>query len=138
MAHRGRLVVFLAIAGLLTAGAAAAQTGVKRVSAPRVRGVDGAVLYQAYCAACHGPAAQGDGPASRRLSAAVPDLTRIAARDGAYDSCHVLAHLQAKTAPPDTMANFHVIILGNYAGDHSAAQLAESNLARYVESLQSR
>jgi mono/diheme cytochrome c family protein len=44
----------------------------------------GAELYQRFCASCHGSAAMGDGPVSRSLNVAVPDLTRIASRYGEF------------------------------------------------------
>lgn len=42
----------------------------------------GAALYEAYCAACHGPGGQGDGRMAEVLRIAPPDLTQIAARAG--------------------------------------------------------
>jgi mono/diheme cytochrome c family protein len=42
----------------------------------------GAELYQRFCASCHGTAGAGDGPVSRSLAVAVPDLRRIAQRHG--------------------------------------------------------
>jgi mono/diheme cytochrome c family protein len=42
----------------------------------------GAQLYGRFCASCHGPAGQGDGPVGPTLKVVVPDLTRIAARNG--------------------------------------------------------
>lgn len=44
--------------------------------------LSGEELFGRFCAACHGPEARGDGPVARRLTAAVPDLTRIAERNG--------------------------------------------------------
>ena len=41
----------------------------------------GAEDYQQLCAACHGPAGQGDGPVAKVLSKPVPDLTGISARN---------------------------------------------------------
>ncbi len=38
--------------------------------------------YHGACAACHGPEAKGDGPMVDLISIPVPDLTRIAARNG--------------------------------------------------------
>jgi len=44
----------------------------------------GEELYVRFCASCHGSAAMGDGPVSRSLNVAVPDLTRIASRYGGF------------------------------------------------------
>jgi hypothetical protein len=42
----------------------------------------GPELYQVLCASCHGVKARGDGPVAKTLKPKVPDLTRIAARNG--------------------------------------------------------
>ena len=43
---------------------------------------DGAELYAEICAVCHGADATGNGPAVPALSTPVPDLTRLALRNG--------------------------------------------------------
>jgi mono/diheme cytochrome c family protein len=47
-----------------------------------IRSVDGADLYRAYCASCHGKNGKGDGPVAAALEATVPDLTMIAENNG--------------------------------------------------------
>ena len=42
----------------------------------------GKKTYIWYCASCHGPAAQGDGPAASMLKTPPPDLTTLARRHG--------------------------------------------------------
>jgi mono/diheme cytochrome c family protein len=42
----------------------------------------GPETYQRFCASCHGAGAQGDGPVAPLVKGGVPDLTRIAARNG--------------------------------------------------------
>jgi mono/diheme cytochrome c family protein len=44
----------------------------------------GEELFGRFCASCHGAEARGDGPVSRSLNVAVPDLTRIARRYGEF------------------------------------------------------
>lgn len=44
----------------------------------------GRVLYQQYCASCHGTAGRGDGPVAGSLKVEVPDLTRLALRQGGF------------------------------------------------------
>jgi mono/diheme cytochrome c family protein len=44
----------------------------------------GEELYDRFCASCHGAQARGDGPVSRSLNVAVPDLTTIAVRYGEF------------------------------------------------------
>ncbi len=42
----------------------------------------GAQTYRTYCASCHGPGGEGDGPVASSLRARPADLTRIAERRG--------------------------------------------------------
>ena len=44
--------------------------------------MSGSELFRVFCASCHGPEAHGDGPVAQTLKPKVPDLTRIAARNG--------------------------------------------------------
>ena len=39
-------------------------------------------LFRMYCAACHGPAARGDGPLADKLKKRPPDLTQLAKQNG--------------------------------------------------------
>lgn len=44
--------------------------------------MSGLEMYQSFCASCHGVGAEGDGPVAPLVKIRVPDLTRIAQRDG--------------------------------------------------------
>jgi mono/diheme cytochrome c family protein len=48
----------------------------------RVEKFSGQQLYSRLCASCHGASAHGDGPVAPYIKTGVPDLTRIAWRDG--------------------------------------------------------
>lgn len=39
-------------------------------------------MYEQLCASCHGPQGRGDGPVASLIKTGVPDLTRLAQRDG--------------------------------------------------------
>ena len=43
--------------------------------------VSGAKIFQNYCASCHGPTGNGDGPVAPALKAKVPQLTTLAQRN---------------------------------------------------------
>jgi mono/diheme cytochrome c family protein len=73
--HQG---ICIAAAGVAVALAQAPAN--KATSIP----TDGALLYATYCVDCHGKDAKGNGPMAATLSAKVPDLTRLAARNGAF------------------------------------------------------
>lgn len=47
-----------------------------------VRDLSGVEMYERLCASCHGAAGHGDGPVASLINIRVPDLTRIAQRDG--------------------------------------------------------
>lgn len=44
--------------------------------------LSGAQLYGQLCASCHGVGGKGDGPVALLIKTGVPDLTRLAYRDG--------------------------------------------------------
>jgi len=44
----------------------------------------GPALYRQYCASCHGSSGRGDGPVASSLRVEVPDLTRLAIRQGGF------------------------------------------------------
>src|SRR5690348_155857 len=52
--------------------------------AVRLEDYSGEELFLRFCASCHGSQAHGDGPVSRSLNVAVPDLTRITSRYGQF------------------------------------------------------
>jgi mono/diheme cytochrome c family protein len=49
---------------------------------PVTASTDGAALFRAYCASCHGAAGRGDGVMAGQLRRAPPDLTAFATRNG--------------------------------------------------------
>ncbi|MCB2117372.1 MAG: c-type cytochrome [Rhodobacteraceae bacterium] len=61
---------FACLIGLLAAPAAAEDVAL------------GEATFQGACAACHGAGAAGDGPMADLITLPVPDLTRIAVRNG--------------------------------------------------------
>ena len=69
----GRLLAVMA-AGFGVGGMAAAFDAVT------LDEYSGEELFGRFCASCHGEQARGDGPVSRSLNVAVPDLTTIAVR----------------------------------------------------------
>jgi len=78
--------LFIAVSAAVVSGTAAkAQTATRTTQEPNtskeqtlIRSVEGADLYRAYCASCHGRNGKGNGPVASALKATVPDLTVIA------------------------------------------------------------
>ncbi len=69
------LIIAAACLGGLAAPLLANDTGSRRVAA-------GHVLYQRYCAACHGASGNGGGPVGPYLRVPPADLTRLSERYG--------------------------------------------------------
>jgi mono/diheme cytochrome c family protein len=69
----------LSIVGLLAVILTAACSAQR---ARDVRQLSGAEMYERLCSSCHGPTGRGDGPVASLMKVGVPDLTRIAHRDG--------------------------------------------------------
>jgi len=57
------------------------DTTVKKPPIPYSNPQSGEQMYKDYCAACHGPAGKGDGPAAAFLKSWPPDLTLMAQRN---------------------------------------------------------
>jgi mono/diheme cytochrome c family protein len=73
--------VWLAVAASVLVAATAAA-----FDAVTLDDYSGEEIYDRFCASCHGAQARGDGPVSRSLNVAVPDLTTIALRYGEFPS----------------------------------------------------
>jgi mono/diheme cytochrome c family protein len=78
MSKRSVRLLPACIASIALAGAAMAFDAVT------LEDYSGEELFGRFCASCHGTEAMGDGPVSRSLNVAVPDLTRIASRYGEF------------------------------------------------------
>jgi mono/diheme cytochrome c family protein len=96
---------------------------------------DGAELYTAYCRDCHGASGRGTGEAARLLSAPVPDITAIAARDGTFDTRRVTL-LVVDHSQHHLMPDWHEILLFNYQMQTALADLATRNLVKHIERMQ--
>ncbi len=70
-----RAAILGAVTMLLVGGCA----GTAERSPAQMSGME---MYQQLCSSCHGDSGRGDGPVSSLIKIDVPDLTRIAARDG--------------------------------------------------------
>lgn len=71
---------FGAVAGLVVAGGVVVACAPGTGFGPGV--ASGQSLYRDYCAACHGPAGRGDGPAAASLRPAPSDLGVLARGNG--------------------------------------------------------
>lgn len=83
MSKRSVWLLPACIASMALAGAALAFDAVT------LEDYSGEELFGRFCASCHGTEAMGDGPVSRSLNVAVPDLTRIASRYGEFPAARI-------------------------------------------------
>ena len=103
--------------------------------------IQGASLYQAHCAVCHGRDAKGGGPMATSLKVSPPDLTRIAARNGAH---FPLARVQKIIAGEIPIPAGHGTrempvwgpVFSQIVWDQDLGQIRVYNLARYIEQKQ--
>ena len=138
----GSLLVAVAILTIGTASPAAAQNKmVKKTPVQQSDPTSGKVMYTSYCAACHGPAGKGDGPAASELKAAPVDLTQLAKNNGSkFPADHVRAVLDFGAKAPAHGTNempvwgtlFHALD----QNDQVKVNLRIQNLVEYVKSLQ--
>jgi mono/diheme cytochrome c family protein len=139
-ATRRWIVVFGCLAAALVAqGSLAAdspQGKIKYVPAQAITNPDGAVVYQDFCATCHGVAARGNGPAARYLDQPVPDLTRIALRDGTFNPYHVIMHVRHVDMPESNPMPCWSRVMRVSGEGRTAVEIVFVNLTKYLERMQ--
>lgn len=89
------------VAGLLaTAAFGIAQTTpqIKNVPVQHTSPASGKIMYDSYCAVCHGVDGRGNGPAAPALKQPATDLTLMAKQNGGkFPGAHIYAVLQFGT-----------------------------------------
>lgn len=105
----------------------------------------GSADFATYCAACHGPAGKGGGPAAPTLSRVPPDLTGLSARNGGvFPGTAVMAKVWGKGGGPahasDVMPGFGPLLdseLVPYDGGDGIATPTPVRLVEVAEYLKS-
>ena len=89
------------VAGLLATaafGIAQTNTTIKNVPVKQTSPASGKVMYDSYCAVCHGVDGRGNGPAGPALKQPATDLTQLAKQNGGnFPEAHVYSVLQFGT-----------------------------------------
>jgi mono/diheme cytochrome c family protein len=134
-AHTRHLIVALLILALLALLATVAAR------AQDFSGYSGEQLYTRFCASCHGPSGRGDGPVAQSLTVMVPDLTRIARRQGGtFPEEQVRRIIDGReTRPPHGTRDMPVWgyeFATHAAGAEGKAEAMIQRLTDYVRSLQ--
>ena len=129
-------------------GTGLAQTtakNVKLVTIPHSQPYSGKQMYKDYCTACHGTDGTGAGSAVKFLKAPPPDLTTMAKRyNQKFIGLRVVSVLRFGTESkahgalnmPTWGPLFRALDEGGL--DHQVMNMRISNLAEYVESIQTK
>jgi mono/diheme cytochrome c family protein len=102
--------------------------------------LDGAALFAAYCASCHGKAADGHGPVAPILKVRVPDLTTITKRNGGvFPFTHVEKTIDGKESAGLAHGTREMPIWGpifsQVTSDKDFGKVRIYNLAKYLMTL---
>ena len=111
--------------------------------APLIASIQGPALYKAYCASCHGADARGNGPMAKSLKVPPADLTRISLRNaGAFPVMRIERIISGEEQLPSGHGVREMPVWGPIFSqvdqDQDLGRVRIDNLARYLESLQTK
>ena len=124
---------------IAASGCLAQGPPLKYVQPENISAVNGPAMFRAYCAVCHGPNAEGGGPAAAALKKRPADLTQLSRKnDGKFPTLRVEHVIQGSDVVaahgsrdmPIWGAVFRTL------GDDATVKLRVENLTNYLESLQ--
>ena len=121
-------------------GAASATPG----ATAQLPGPDGAPLYRAYCASCHGLSGRGDGPMAEYLRIPPTDLTHLTQRHGGtFDADAVARAIDGRTrigshGPSDMPVWGDAFSSSLAKGGEATLRERVQSLVRHIASLQAR
>lgn len=132
----GALMMF----GAVNAGRAQEKV-IKKAPMQQSDPTSGKAMYASYCAACHGPAGKGDGPAASELKVPPVDLTQLAKNNnGKFPADHVRAILDFGANAPahgtNDMPVWGQLFRALDQHDQVKVNLRIQNLVDYVKTLQ--
>jgi len=141
MARRSWVVFFLIAFTTLLAVAQDPKPEIKHAPAAQTSPASGKEMFNAYCVACHGKDAKGDGPAASALKDAPADLTMLAkTHGGKYPLDRVTSVLRGQTKVgahgTQEMPVWGPVFWKLSQGREVEVQQRIANLNRYIESLQ--
>jgi mono/diheme cytochrome c family protein len=102
----------------------------------------GEEIFGRFCASCHGSEGRGDGPVSRSLNVAVPDLTTIARRYGEFPAGMIRDVIDGRGIDKRAHGTREMPVWGyefwiEEGGDVTAQRAVRNAIDRLVEHLQS-
>lgn len=114
---------------------------IKRVPVTDVHSIDGQVLFDHYCAVCHGKDAKGTGPAADALKKTPADLTQVARKNGGrFPEVHVMRLIKGEDTVGAHGSRDMPIwgeLFTSLSGKESS-ELRVNALMKYVESVQAK
>ena len=126
------------VAVALPAVAAGQAKKIEMKPAPVTNASDGAQMFQAYCAACHGKEGKGDGPAASALKTKPADLTQLGkTHPGGLSQKDFEDRLQGLNMP-SAHGSSPMPVWGPVFRSLGNEQLRIHNLKKYVDSLQAQ
>jgi mono/diheme cytochrome c family protein len=123
--------------GVLAAGASHLQPQPQHL----IDSIRGDNLHRAYCASCHGVDGRGNGPMAPWMKVALPDLTRIADRNGGE---FPLARVDRIISGEEALLSGHGTrgmpirgpVFSEVTRDQDLGKVRIDNLARYLRDMQ--
>jgi mono/diheme cytochrome c family protein len=134
-----RITLFVMVLGALAAQAQDKQ--IETIPITPTKASSGQQMFVAYCAACHGTDAKGEGPAASALKQPPADLTQLAANNGRkFPESRVLETILAVDSPVHGSKEMPVWgpLLSSVSTSEGEVRLRAANLTKYIESLQAK
>jgi mono/diheme cytochrome c family protein len=98
----------------------------------------GETLYRVHCASCHGVDGHGDGPVAASLKVEVPDLTRLARRQGGRFPAEQLRRIiDGRTTLPPHGTRTMPVWGQAFSSEQQANRLVDL-LVQYLQSMQTQ
>jgi mono/diheme cytochrome c family protein len=117
---------------------------IKNVPPSATSPASGKEMFSAYCVACHGRDAKGNGPAASSLKVPPPDLTQLTAKAaGKFPELQVYGVIHGDANMPAAHGSKDMPVWGSIfqsmARDNGAGtQMRVANLTAYIKSLQTK
>ena len=131
-----RTVLVGLVALALPVVASAQEKKIEMKPAPMTNAADGAQMYQAYCASCHGKTGKGDGPAASAMKSKPTDLTLLSkAHPGGLSQKDFEDRVQGQSMPL-AHGSTPMPVWGPVFRALGNDQLRIYNLKKYIDSMQ--
>jgi len=137
------ILVLTIVSGIVALAQDKPQTTIKSVPVKETSPTSGKVMYNAYCAVCHGSDGKGNGPAASAMKVPPTDLTVLSKNNGGkYPSLKVVASINGETNLPAhgsrEMPVWGQLFWSMSSGHQGEVQQRAVNLTKYIETLQAK